>query len=132
MGHFKGLDMLWKIDVGGGSFTTVGGQTSTGITIGNEMIDTTDKGSNEWRDLLDGAGQKSVSISASGVLDDAAPIDTIRAALLAGTILDQQLVEGTGTWEGAFKITSFEITGETNDKQTYSVSLESSGAITFT
>ncbi|SHF05429.1 Phage tail tube protein [Kaistia soli DSM 19436] len=38
---------------------------------------------------------------------------------------------GGGYWQGAFHLTAFEITGNRNDKATVSVTLESSGVVTW-
>jgi predicted secreted protein len=44
-----------------------------------------------------------------------------------------QLVFGNAdTIDGSFKITSYERSGEFNGEETYSITLESSGQITFT
>lgn len=127
-----GKTFLLKIDTGGGTYVSLGGIRSNSATLNNEAIDITNMDSSEYRTLLDGAGIRSMDISGSGVLENEAPISTVRTAFLAGTLTNFNLVETNGTWSGAFKITSFEISGEYNGAQTYSVSLQSSGTITFT
>ncbi len=122
-----GKDFLLKI---GG--TLVGGLRSSGFQGAAEEIDITTIDEAQWKTILSGAGIRSVGLSGSGVLKDSAPIDTIRAAFLDQTLATWQLVEVNGTWEGAFKITAFEMTGEYNGAQMYNITLSSSGEVTFT
>ena len=124
-----------------GTPATVGGLRSTSMTINNEMIDITSKDSNPFvsgaknnaRDLLEGGGVSSMTISASGVFTDSSTENLVR-----GFALDQQqkaytLVFGDGsTIAGTFMISSYERAGEFNGEETYSLTLESHGAITYT
>ena len=131
----KGSAMLMKVGTGGSpeTFTTVGGLRSTSLTINNESVDVTNKGStNLERELLAGAGVRSVSVSGSGVFTDASSEASIRTAASADTHGNYQfLVPDFGTFTGSFQITSLEYAGEFNGEVTYSVSFESAGAITF-
>ena len=107
----------------------VGGLRSTSMTINGEMVDITDKG----RALLEGGGVRSMSISASGVFTDSAGENTVRGYAMDGQIKAYQLAFGDGsTLDASFAITSFEKAGEYNGEETYSLSLESSGQITWT
>lgn len=131
----KGSEFLLKIGDGQAieAFTTVGGFRSNQFTINNETIDVTSKDSAGMRELLGNAGIQSMSTSGSGVfVDDAAFNDAHTAAMNKDTGNWQVIVPGLGTYEGAFMITSVELGGEHNGEVTYSLSLESAGAITFT
>lgn len=139
MAKYKGRLFLVKRGQGDGppeTFTTVGGMRSTGMTINNETVDVTDKGSAPWRELLAGAGLKSMSISLAGVFKNDAELKALQQRILAtdGTdILNFQIISESGDkFVGAFQITSLERTGEHVGEEQYSISLESSGAITFT
>ena len=119
----------------------VGGLRSTSMTINGEMVDITDKespvfitaGTDKGRALLEGGGVRSMSISASGVFTDSAGENTVRGYAMDGQIKAYQLAFGDGsTLDASFAITSFEKAGEYNGEETYSLSLESSGQITWT
>lgn len=131
MAKGAGKDLLLKIDVAG-TPTTLGALRSVGMSGSAEEIDVSSIDSSQWKEILDGAGQRSFTLSGSGILADTAPVDNVRDAFLNQTLTTFNIVEVNGTWAGSFKITSFEITGEYNGAQTYSISLASSGAVTFT
>lgn len=131
----KGSDMLLKVGDGGSpeAFTALAGLRTKNLQLNAETVDITNSDSaNKWRELLAGAGIKSASVSGSGVFKDAAPDETVRASLFAGTIKNYQIViPDFGTMEGAFQISSLQYAGEHNGEATHEVSLESAGEITF-
>ncbi len=130
----KGSAMLMKVGNGSSpeTFTTIGGLRSTSLTINNESVDVTNKDSSNNRTMLAAAGVQSISVSGSGVFTDAASETTIKTNVLADTIDNYQfLVPDFGTFTGGFQVTSVEYAGEYNGEVTYSMSFESSGAITF-
>lgn len=128
-----GKDFIIEIDTtGSGNYVQVGGLRSSSLSFAAEGIDVTNIDTAQWRKFLDGAGIRSVSLTGSGILEDEAPIDDIRTALMNQTLTGFRLTEVNGVWTGDFKITSFELSGEYNGAQQYSLSLESSGAIAFT
>jgi TP901-1 family phage major tail protein len=130
-----GKNLLLKVETAPGSavFSTLGGLRTKTYTFNNEAIDVTNHGSNENRELLNNAGVRSMSISGSGVhTGDAVTLDQIEDACISGAHLTMQIVDATPgrTYQGAFKVVSFERSAEHSAEQTYSISLESSGAIT--
>lgn len=130
----KGSSLLLKIGDGASpeSFTTVGGLRSTSITINDEPVDVTNKDSSNNRELLANGGVQSISISGSGVFTDAASETTLRSDFGNSTFTNYQvIIPDFGTYTGAFMVASLEYAGEYNGEVTYSVTLESSGAITF-
>ncbi len=127
----KGKDFLLKV-YDGAAYTTVGGLRSSSFKGSAEAIDITSIDSTQWAELLDAAGIRKVGLSGAGILKSDAPVSTLRSAWLNQTLTNFQLVEVGGTWAGSFKITAWELTGEYNGAQTYSLSLESSGEVTFT
>lgn len=130
----KGLSMLLKVDTtGGGVFATIGGVQTASLSINNEQVDITSQDdTSRYRQLLAGAGVRSVSMSGEGVFKDDAAFTTANTYLLADTQNDWQcIVPDFGTYEGAFQV-SIEFTGEHNGEQRFSISLESAGDITFT
>lgn len=128
----KGKDFLLQIETASDVFTTVGGLRSSGLSGSAEAIDITSIDSAQAKELLDGAGIVAYALSGSGILKDTAPIAALRTAFAAQTLTEFKLVEVGGTWRGFFKITAFELTGEYNGAQQFSLSLESSGAVSFT
>lgn len=130
----KGSALLLKIDTSGsGDFATIGGLRSTSISHSDETVDVTNKDSSGYRTLLANGGVQSVSISGSGVFTDAASETTLQSAFGASEFKEfQVIIPDFGTYEGEFMVSSLEYAGEYNGEVTYSVTLESSGEITFT
>ena len=137
----KGSSFLLK-DNSGGSAVVIGGLRSTSMTINGEIVDITAKDSATFtgssghdigRALGSNMGIRSMSVSASGVFTDSAGENNLRGAAFTGSSVNYDLVFGDGsTVKGAFIITSYERAGEYNGEETYSVSLESSGTVTYT
>lgn len=106
---------------------------STSATINGETVDITTKGSAGWRELLSGAGIVSMSISLSGVYTDETYEHTLRSYAMDNSANSFTLIDGNGDdYTGNFIVTSYETGGEYNGEQTFSATLESAGAITFT
>jgi TP901-1 family phage major tail protein len=129
----KGSALLIKIGSGSPvSYTTIGGLRSTSITMNDEPVDITNKDSAGVRTLLAQGGVQSMTISGSGVFTDVASEATLRAAFGASSFSSYQFViPDFGTYTGTFMVASLEYAGEYNGEVTYSVTLESSGAVTF-
>ncbi len=136
----KGSSFLLK-ENSTGTPATVGGLRSTSMTINGEMVDITTKDSNAFissgndkaRDLLQGGGVRSMSITASGVFTDSSTENLVRGFAFDGAIQNYDLIFSDGSKiAGAFLITSYERAGEFNGEETYSLTLESSNTITYT
>ena len=136
----KGSSFLLK-DNSTGTPATIGGLRSTSMTINGEAVDITTKDSNAFissgndkaRDLLQGGGVRSMTISASGVFTDSSTENILRGFAFDGAIQNYDLVFSDGSKiAGAFLITSYERAGEFNGEETYSLTLESSNTITYT
>ena len=136
----KGSSFLLK-DNSTGTPATIGGLRSTSMTINGEAVDITTKDSNAFissgndkaRDLLQGGGVRSMSITASGVFTDSSTENLVRGFAFDGAIQNYDLVFSDGSKiAGAFLITSYERAGEFNGEETYSLTLESSNTITYT
>ena len=128
----KRKDLLVKINTSRSTLTTIGGLRSTSISINDEPVDITNKDSANARTLLATAGTSSMTISGSGVFVDDAAIQLVRGSLANGDFKTYHLVvPDLGTYAGSFMIASLEFAGEFNGEVTYSLTLESSGAITF-
>lgn len=136
----KGSNFLLK-ENSTGTPATVGGMRSTSMSINGEMVDITTKDSNAFvtsgndkaRDILQGGGIRSMSISASGVFTDSSTENLVRGFAFDGAIQNYDLIFGDGSKvAGAFLITSYERAGEYNGEETYSLTLESHNTITYT
>ena len=136
----KGSSFLLK-DNSTGTPATIGGLRSTSMTINGEAVDITSKDSNAFissgndkaRDLLQGGGVRSMTLSASGVFTDSSTENILRGFAFDGAIQNYDLVFSDGSKiSGAFLITSYERAGEFNGEETYSLTLESSNTITYT
>lgn len=128
-----GRDFLLKTGTGVGA-VTVAAMTTTSFSVNSEVIDATNKDSaNRARELLEGSGVATMSVSAAGILQGGAQFGTLFNAVKMGTFDDYTLVfNGGDKIEGSFQITTLEAAGEMNGAQTYSISLENAGDFTFT
>ena len=136
MSKYKGRELRIKVRVSTGPdvFTVIGGIRTESMTINNETVDVTDKDGNGWRELLEGAGITSMSLKGSGVVsDDTVFTDHIMAAVMANTHVVLKIESGLGdVWQGTFAVPSAERAGEYNKEETFSITLESAGTITYT
>ena len=83
-----------------------------------------------WRELLSGAGVRSVSVAGSGIFTGSAPETRIKANALAGLIDDYELSFESGErMRGRFLVTRLDYAGDHNGERNYALSLESSGAV---
>ncbi len=128
--------MVIKIGDGGGpeTFSDLLGLRTKSFNMNAETIDITDSESvNHFRELLTGAGVKSVSLSGAGVFKDASVDATLRTDYFVGTLRNfQVIIPDFGTFEGAFQITTLNYAAEHNSEVTFDVAMESSGEPSFT
>ncbi|WP_326525298.1 phage major tail protein, TP901-1 family [Sphingomonas sp.] len=132
MGAEKGSAFLLKVGDGGSppAFATVAGMRTTQLSINGEMVAITSKGSGGWRELLGGAGVRSVSVSGAGVFTGSAAEVRVKASALSGVLDDYRLsFEGGETLTGRFLVTRLDYAGDFNGERSYTLSLESSGAV---
>ncbi len=133
----KGKDVLLKLGNGDGppeTFATVGGLRTTALNFNSQSVDVTDvESAGQWRELLAGTGVKSASISGSGVFKDGASDASVRQAFFDQTHDNWQIViPDFGTVEGAFQIRELQYAGSHDGEATFTLSLESAGALSFT
>jgi len=131
----KGKDLLLKVDSdAAGTFTTVAGMRSRGITFNAETVDVTHaESAGRWRELLAGAGAKHAKVTGAGIFKDAASDAIVSDYFFNGTIRDWQvIIPDFGTVEGPFQIAAFDLTGRHDGEVSFELSLESAGELTFT
>lgn len=132
----SGKDMLIKIEepVGSATFVSVAGLRARSISLNAQTVDVThSESAGQWRELLSGAGVKTVAVSGSGVFRDATADAAMRAAFFAGEMRTFQLViPDFGVLQGLFQIAALEYAGDFDGEAVYSLSLASGGEISFT
>jgi len=129
-----GKDILLKIGDGASGFVTVAGLRARTISLNAKTIDATDSDSaGRWRELLAGAGVRSVAVSGSGVFRDAESDAQVRASFFDQSARPWRLiVPDFGQLEGPFLVAALEYAGEHDGEAAFALSLASAGAVTFT
>ncbi|MDO7843746.1 phage major tail protein, TP901-1 family [Sphingomonas immobilis] len=111
-------------------YSTVAGLRTTQLSVNGEMVAITSKDSGGWRELLSGAGVRSVSVSGAGVFTGSAAETRLRGNALSGAIDDYRLSFESGeTMTGRFLVTRLDYAGDFNGERSYTLSLESSGPV---
>jgi len=137
----KQLGRALLVKIGDGevseAFSNLCGLNSKSLTINNSSIDVTTPdcttpGGALWTETL--AGLKNVSVSGDGFFEDStAEARANTVAMQADNVANFQIVvPDFGTYAGAFRLATLEFGGETEGGVTYSINLESTGAVTFT
>ncbi len=127
----KGRDILLKI-ADGDSFVTVAGIRARTVSLNAKTIDVTDSGSGGWRELLAGAGVRSLSVSGAGVFRDAPSDALMREAFFAQVQANWQvIVPDFGIFSGPFLIAALEYAGAHDGEATFSLTLASAGEVAF-
>lgn len=126
MSAFVGRTVV--VEVAGAS---VAGARTKSFTIANEPVDITSDDDNGFRTMLSLAGTKTLDMSIEGVTKDGALIALASGS--SGLIEDVEITfPGVGTIAGDFFVASVEIGATYNEATTFSASLQSSGAYTYT
>ena len=128
----KGAAFLLKIGDGGtpATYETVAGLRTTQMTVNGDTVVVTHKESGGWRELLSGAGTRSVSVSAAGIFLGSDAENAIRNHALSGTLDDYELsFEDGAKMRGSFLVQRLDYSGDFNGERTYSIQLESSGEV---
>lgn len=128
----KGSAFLLKISDGAQppAYETVAGLRTTQMSINGDTVVVTHKESGGWRDLLSGAGTRSVSVSASGIFLGSDAEAQVQAQALSGTVADYELsFEDGARMRGRFFVQRFDYSGDFNGERNYTLQLESSGPV---
>jgi TP901-1 family phage major tail protein len=128
----KGSAFLLKIGDGGSPvvYSTIAGLRTTQLAVSGEAVNITNKGSGGWRELLGGAGVRTVSVSAAGIFTGSAGEIRLRGNVLSGVIDDYELSFESGErMRGRFLVTRLDYSGDYNGERNYTLSLESSGVV---
>ena len=128
----KGSAFLLKISDGAtpAVYRTVAGLRTTQLSITGDTVVITSKESGGWRELLSGAGIRTVSVSAAGIFLGSAAEAQVRANAMTGTIDDYELsFEGGEKLRGKFLVQRLDYAGDFNGERNYTLALESSGPV---
>lgn len=128
----KGSAFLLKVGDGQPvpGYQTVAGLRTTQLSINGDAVAITHKGSGGWRELLSGAGIRSVSVSGAGVFTGSTAEARIKSSALGGLIDDYEISFESGErMRGRFLVTRLDYAGDFNGERTYTLALESSGAV---
>ena len=91
----------------------------------------THKGSGAWRELLSGAGVRSVSVSGAGVFTGSLAEARIKNNAFSGQLDDYELSFESGErLRGKFLVARLDYAGDFNGERSYTLALESSGMVT--
>src|SRR3954471_6284196 len=127
-----GSAFLLKIGDGGDppDFATVAGMRAAQLSVNGEAVNVTTKDSGGWRELLSGAGIRSVSVAGSGIFTGSAAEARLKSNALGGLVDDYELSFESGErMRGRFLVSRLDYSGDYNGERNYSLSLESSGPV---
>jgi len=112
--------------------TLIAGMRITSFRLNQNPVDVTTKDSAGWRELLAGVGIRSMQIQAAGVFQDSTVEDQLVTDLNASVLQAYAIVLESGdTFEGSFLVADLSREGGHDGEVSYSLTLESSGAITY-
>lgn len=129
----RGRDVLLKLADEANNFITVAGIRTKTLLLSAGTVDGTNTDSPEaWRELITGAGVKSARLSGAGVFKDKASDARMRDIFFAGNVANWLLVlPDFGEVEGAFQISELAYSGDYDGEASFTLTLESAGALTF-
>jgi len=128
----RGSAFLLKVGDGAASpaYSTVAGLRTTQLSVNGEAVVVTSKDSGGWRELLSGAGVRSVSVSGAGVFTGSTAEARLKTNALAGVLDDYELSFESGErMRGRFLVSRLDYAGDFNGERSYTLSLESSGEV---
>lgn len=128
----KGSAFLLKVGNGATPpvFATVAGMRTTQMSVNGEAVNVTSKDSGGWRELLSGAGVRSVSVAGSGIFTGSSAETRLKTNALGGVLDDYELSFESGErMRGRFLVTRLDYAGDYNGERNYTLSLESSGPV---
>jgi TP901-1 family phage major tail protein len=127
----RGSAFLLKLGSGDPvTFATVAGLKTTQLAINGDAVAITNKDSGGWRELLSGAGVRSVSVAASGIFTGGPAEAQIKGLALNGQLASYELSFESGEkMRGAFLVSRLEYAGDFNGERNYTLALESSGEV---
>ena len=144
--EFK-LEWVVRTPIGGGAFSQVNTPLAETIltndaSLSTGIIETSDKGSNRFREYLPMGGLRSLDFSVSGFFSETTTraevnivnefIQAAYSGKLVKLILVGKLRNRGSFWDGNFIIENFEQTGGVDSAHEFSCTIKSSGTFTYT
>lgn len=130
-----GRDVLIRLGDGASpeGFVTVAGIRTKTFNLKSPAADATAADSPEgWREMIAGAGVKSVSVKGAGVFKDGASDARLRQVFFAGEAVTAELVvPDFGRLSGPFIVDELKYGGSHDGEATMELALESAGLIGF-
>lgn len=130
-----GSKMLVQValDENPGEFLNIAGMRTTRLVYNNQVIDSTNKESGKWREILADVGISSLSISASGIFMNSKSEEIIRANCFERSVKRYRILFASGDIiESDFFISSYERNGNYGEEENYHLTFESSGKVYYT
>ena len=130
----RARDLLISVKSAASVLTAVAGLRARNIKFNAEVVDVTNADSaNMFRELLANTGVKSFSVTGSGVANNFASYEVLRDAFFTQSLRDGTLViPGLGPAACKVLVSALEFSGDYNNQLSFSMTLESSGDITWT
>lgn len=132
---YKGRLFVLKVDNADSpsTYTQIAGLRNARLSVNNNPVDITNYGSSGYQELLEDGGIQVYEVSGDGLITDDSKTAQLASDANSRTKRRYQISSNTGdVFEGNFVITSFERSGGVSEAETFSVTLSSDGAITFT
>jgi predicted secreted protein len=113
-------------------FTTVGGVRTTNMTINNNPVDVSDNASG-WQKMLADGGIQSIEVSLDGIVKNNAVFEDLLQDAFDRVPVSVQLESGNAdVYQGAVVVASLQRSGAHDGAETFSATLQSDGAFTYT
>jgi TP901-1 family phage major tail protein len=130
----RGQDYILKISSNGSSWTNVGKLTNVSLSREREVIDTANFDDADWASNIAGMRSWSITSEALYVFDDAGQV-LVETAFATTTAYYYKIISDAGTattykFQGQGRITSLEMTFETNEVVAFSIEIEGTGELT--
>ena len=122
------LFSIYTLDGSTGVLTLLCGLQSTSVTVNQEGVDTTDNCSGQWREMLEGAGARSLSVAGNGISRNF-------SSILATHVQNQQIYTlivnavGQEVYAGFCHISSVGLSGAHNGADLFDIALESASRV---
>ena len=124
MEHIKGIDFIVKVDG-----VAIGGQQGATLNRSKEVIETTSKDSNGWKEQIGGIKEWSIDADGLMVADDTG-YQALEDAFMNDKQVSVSLATASGLkYEGHAIVTDFPIEAGFDDMATYSLTLEGNGSL---
>ena|SRR5690625_1796388 len=115
------------------AFTLIAGLRTTALRIDNDAVDVTTVASEGFRELLPQGGLRALAITGDGIVAAGASDRALYLQAVQADCARYRLDFGNGDrFEGPFLITRFQRSGSQADAESFAITLESAGAVTFT